>query len=95
MNTRAKSAVIGGLAVLSTIGIATIANAAPKPLCQQYAQSATIQFNRMQQLNLGCSGFRWHNWYDGHYQWCRKVSLSQARAEAVVRDRTINFGGSC
>lgn len=45
---------------------ATGAVAAPKAFCQNYAQTAVNQTNRMHAQNLGCGGFRWHNWYDGH-----------------------------
>ena len=95
MNKIAKLAAIGGIAMLSTMATAAVVNAAPKLQCQQYASDATWQFSRMQQLGLGCSGWRWHNWYDGHYQWCRKVPLHKARAESGMRNRTINAGGSC
>ena len=59
-----------------------------------YAQTAVNQTNRMHAQNLGCGGFRWHNWYDGHYQWCRSVSKASAQSETVVRKRAM-FGGPC
>ncbi len=49
----------------------------------------------MQAQNRGCTGWRWHNWYDGHYSWCRKVSKDTARAEYWVRQQTIANNGPC
>ena len=80
-------------AVLGTV-VASSAMAAPKPLCRTYAQVAVNQFQTMQTLNLGCTGYRWHNWYDGHYQWCRSTSKVSAQSETFVRKRAI-FGGQC
>ncbi len=95
MSMRSKILATGALTVLTPIIAATGAMAAPKPFCQNYATAAVIQFNRMQQLNLGCTGFRWHNWHDGHYQWCRRVSEQSARSEARTRARAINGNGAC
>jgi len=49
----------------------------------------------MQALGKACTGFRWHNWYDGHYQWCRSTSKAAARSEAIVRQQTLFGGGGC
>ena len=76
------------------IAVATSAMAAPKDFCQLYAKVAVTQSNSMQAQHLGCFGFRWHNWYDGHYQWCRSTSKESARSEALVRQRAL-FGGQC
>ncbi len=76
------------------IAVATSAMAAPKDFCQLYAKVAVTQSNSMQAQHLGCFGFRWHNWYDGHYQWCRSTSKELARSEALVRQRAL-FGGQC
>jgi hypothetical protein len=81
-------------AALMGIGVTTTAMAASKADCRVYAQLAVDQYARMQALNLGCTGFRWHNWYDGHYQWCRSASKASARSEAIVRQRAL-FNGQC
>jgi len=82
------------VAALMGIGVTTTAMAASKADCRVYAKLAVDQYARMQTLNLGCTGFRWHNWYDGHYQWCRSASKAAARSEAVVRQRAL-FNGQC
>ena len=74
--------------------IAPSAMAAPKDFCRTYAKVAVSQSNQAQAQNLGCTGFRWHNWYDGHYQWCRSTSKASAQAETFVRKRAL-FGGQC
>ena len=80
-------------AILGT-AVASSAMAAPKPFCQNYAQVAVTQYQSMLRVNLGCTGPRWHNWYDGHYQWCRSTSKASAQSETFVRKRTI-FSGQC
>jgi hypothetical protein len=80
-------------AALMGIGVTTTAMAASKADCRVYAKLAVDQYARMQALNLGCTGFRWH-WYDGHYQWCRSASKASARSEAIVRQRAL-FNGQC
>jgi hypothetical protein len=83
------------LVVSTAVGlVAPSAMAAPKPFCQTYAQVAVNQSNAMQAQNRGCMGFRWHNWYDGHYQWCRSSSKASAKSETLVRKRAL-FGGPC
>ena len=62
------------VATLMGIGVTTTAMAASKADCRVYAKLAVDQYAGMQARNLGCTGFRWHNWYDGHYQWCRSAS---------------------
>jgi len=86
-----------GLIAVATVmglGVTTTAMAASKADCRAYANLAVTQYGRMQALNLGCTGFRWHNWYDGHYQWCRSTSKASARSEAIVRQRAL-FTGQC
>jgi hypothetical protein len=61
---------------------------------QTLHNSAVNQANRMNALHVGCFGFRWHNWYDGHYQWCRSASIDSARSETMVR-RQAFFNGQC
>lgn len=87
---------IGLIAVAAVmgLGLTTTAMAASKADCRVYANLAVDQYARMQALNLGCTGFRWHNWYDGHYQWCRSASKAAARSEAIVRQRAL-FTGQC
>jgi hypothetical protein len=58
------------VAAVLGIAVAPSARAAPKDFCKLYAKVAVNQSNSMNALHLGCfGGFRWHNWYDGHYQW--------------------------
>jgi hypothetical protein len=82
------------VAALMGIGVTTTAIAASKADCRVYAKLAADQYARLQALNLECTGFRWHNWYDGHYQWCRSASKAAARSEAIVRQRAL-FNGQC
>ena len=81
-------------AAILCLGVAPGAMAAPKDFCRTYAKVAVSQSNQAKAQNLGCSGFRWHNWYDGHYQWCRDVSKEAAKSEMIVRKRAL-FGGQC
>jgi hypothetical protein len=87
---------IGVTAAIAIVGgaVTTTALAAPKEYCQAYAQAAVNQYTAMDAQNIGCTGFRWHNWYDGHYQWCRSTSKAAAMSEAITRKRTL-FGGAC
>lgn len=82
------------MAAVFGIAVAPSAMAAPKAFCQLYAKVAVNQSNSMNALHLGCYGFRWHNWYDGHYQWCRSASKASAQSEALVRQRAL-LGGQC
>ncbi len=86
----------GLMVITAVLGIAAApsAMAAPKDFCQLYAKVAVTQSNSMNAQHLGCFGFRWHNWYDGHYQWCRSASKASAQSEALVRQRAL-FGGQC
>jgi hypothetical protein len=91
MFAKTKIALIAAL--LGVVGVSA-ASAAPKEFCRIYANSAVNQANRMNALQIGCFGFRWHNWYDGHYQWCRSASIDSARSETMVR-RQAFFNGQC
>jgi hypothetical protein len=84
------------ITVAAVAGLAATGSAlgAPQQFCQAYAQTAVNQYNAMAAQNIGCAGFRWHNWYDGHYQWCRSTSKVSAQSEALTRKRTL-FGGAC
>jgi len=86
--------VLISVAALMGATVTTAAMAAPKELCRTYAKIAVSQSNIAQAQNLGCTGFRWHNWYDGHYQWCRSTSKASAHSETFVRKRAL-FGGQC
>jgi hypothetical protein len=81
-------------AVLGTV-VTTSAMAAPQQYCQNYAALAVVQSSAMQGQNLGCTGFRWHNWYEGHYQWCSNVSETSAFVELLVRQNAIGANGPC
>ena len=81
-------------ALAFTAAAAQTAMAAPVPICENYAQLAVDQYSRMQDLNLGCQGFRWHAWYHGHYAWCRDVPVKSAQSELFARKRTL-FSGQC
>ncbi len=77
------------------MAIAPAAMAAPKDFCKNYARLAVGQATAMQAQNRGCTGFRWHNWYDGHYQWCRNASKELAWIESRVRRHAIFNNGPC
>jgi hypothetical protein len=93
MSKQNRTGLIVMAAVLGIV-VAPSAMAAPKDFCKLYAKVAINQSNKANALQLGCFGFRWHNWYDGHYQWCRSASLDSARSEALVRHRAL-LGGQC
>lgn len=93
--TKLNRMILISAAALTGAAFTTAAVAAPKPFCQDYARIAVHQAERAQNQNLGCSGFRWHNWYDGHYQWCRSTSKATATSETIVRKRALFGNGSC
>ena len=94
MTKQNRIGLIVSAAVLGTV-VASSAMAAPQRYCQNYAGLAVVQSTAMQGQNRGCSGFRWHNWYDGHYKWCRGVSQESALAEFLVRQHAIGGNGPC
>jgi hypothetical protein len=83
------------MAALMGATVATAAMAAPVQYCKNYAGLAVVQSTTMQGQNRGCTGFRWHNWYDGHYKWCRDVPKDSALAEFLVRQHAIANNGPC
>lgn len=93
--TRLSRTILISVAAVIGAAFATSAMAASKADCREYAQHAVVQSNTMQAQNRGCTGWRWHNWYDGHYRWCRSVSIDSARAEYFVRRNTIMNNGPC
>jgi hypothetical protein len=92
--TKLNRIVLISVAALMGATVTTTAMAASKADCRVYANLAVTQYVRMQNGNLGCAGFRWHNWYDGHYNWCRSTSKASMRSEALVRAQTL-FNGQC
>jgi len=92
--TRLNRIILISVAALMGAAFTTSAMAAPQQFCQTYARVAVNQAHQAQNLGLACSGFRWHNWYDGHYQWCRSTSKAAAQSETFVRRRAL-FGGVC
>jgi len=92
--TKLNRLILISAAALTGAAFTTAATAAPKQFCENYARIAVNQAQQAQNQNLACTGFRWHNWYDGHYQWCRSASKASAQAETVVRKRAL-FGGAC
>ena len=92
--TKLNRVILISVAALLGAAVTTSAMAAPEPICRNYAQLAVSQYGSMQNLNLGCQGFRWHAWYDGHYLWCRDVSKESAQSEIFARKRTL-FSGQC
>lgn len=80
----------------ATLGVAVSSSAfaAPSSFCKGYAKSAVSNFHQMRSLGLSCGGYRWHDWYDGHYRWCRSTSKDAARAETLARKRTM-FSNRC
>ena len=93
--TKLNRIVLISVVALLGAAVTTGAMAAPNQLCKDYARTAVQQSTKMQVLNRGCSGFRWHNWYDGHYSWCRKTSKEAAFQEYRVRRNTIVNNGPC
>lgn len=61
------------------------AKAAPSGFCHGYAAAAVKQNNRNFIKGCGYSGWRWHGWYQGHYNWCRSTSKAMARSERINR----------
>ncbi|HUT47695.1 MAG TPA: hypothetical protein VM325_00010 [Alphaproteobacteria bacterium] len=92
--TKLNRTILISVAALMGAAFTSAAMAAPAQFCQTYARIAVNQATQAQNLNLSCSGFRWHNWYDGHYQWCRSTSKASAQSETFMRKRAL-FGGAC
>lgn len=87
-----------GLIVLTavlTMAVAPTAMAASKDFCHYYAKKSVKQASLAQQWGFGCTGFRWHNWYEGHYRWCRAVSKGAAKSELYVRNDVLYDDGIC
>jgi len=95
MYSQVKFFIVGVLALVGTVVFAANAMAADKPFCRNYAGSAVVQYQQMVNSGMQCTGFRWHNWYDGHYGWCRKVSQQSATAESIIRSNTLQNWGAC
>ena len=93
MYKHVKFFVIGVLALVGSVIFAANTMAANVPFCQAYAGIAVVQYQQMVNNNRQCKGFRWHNWYDGHYSWCLKVSENSANAETLIRHSTLQGGG--
>ena len=92
--TKLNRIVLISTAVLLGTAVSTAASAAPKQFCKTYAQLAVNSYNQMRTLQLGCTGPRWHDWYDGHYRWCRSTSKEAAQSETFVRKRAM-FANQC
>jgi len=93
--TKLNRVILISVAALMGAAVTTSAMAASKADCRVYANLAVSQYSRMLAAGQACTGFRWHNWYDGHYQWCRSTSKAAARSEAIVRQQTLFGGGGC
>jgi hypothetical protein len=94
MTKQNRIGLIVSAAVLGTV-VTSSAMAAPQQYCKDYAALAVVQSTTMEGQNRACAGLRWHNWYDGHYQWCSGVSEDSALAEFLVRQNTIWRNGPC
>ena len=93
--TKLNRTILISVAAVMGAAFTTSAMAAPKDFCRTYAKVAVSQSNMAQNQNLGCAGFRWHNWYDGHYQWCPSTSKAAATSETIVRKRALFGNGGC
>lgn len=92
--TRLNRMMLISVVALMGTAVTSTAMAAPEQFCEAYARIAVNQAHQAQNQGLACTGFRWHNWYDGHYQWCRSTSKAAAQSETFVRRRAL-FGGAC
>lgn len=92
--TKLNRTILISVAAVMGAAFTSTAMAAPTQFCRNYANTAVNQAHQAQNLGLACTGFRWHNWYDGHYEWCRSTSKGAAQSETFVRKRAL-FGGSC
>lgn len=92
--TKLNRTILISVAAVMGAAFTSTAMAAPTQFCRNYANIAVNQAHQAQKLGLACTGFRWHNWYDGHYEWCRSTSKGAPQAETFVRKRAL-FGGSC
>lgn len=89
--TSMKSIAFGAAAgIIMAAGSATPGAAAGKTFCKNYANKAVIQYANMQARGLGCTGPRWHAWWQGHYSWCRTTIKAFAKYERKMRRRSIN-----
>ncbi len=92
--TKLNRTILISVAAVMGAAFTSTAMAAPTQFCRNYANIAVNQAHQAQNLGLACTGFRWHNWYDGHYEWCRSTSKGAAQSETFVRKRAL-FGGPC
>ena len=95
MYNQVKFFVIGVAAMVGAVVFAANALAADVPFCHNYAGTAVVQYQQMANTGKQCTGFRWSNWYNGHYSWCRKVSHQTAQSETIIRANTIQNWGAC
>ncbi len=58
--------------------------------CNEYADQAVAQQRRNLDLRCGYQGLRWHEWWDGHFGWC-KDWVSEATAEEELELRSIQL----
>jgi len=58
--------------------------------CTDYANEAVEMQRRNIELGCGITGLRWHEWWDGHYGWCKDwVPLREARHHTLLRREEI------
>ena len=54
--------------------------------CDQYAKTAVSQNQENIRRRCGYTGARWSNNYQGHYDWCKRVSKAFADSETKARE---------
>ena len=83
--TRTLSTTAACLAAV-TLTSASAAKAADHGTCDWYASESVSQHNRNASAGCGYMGYRWHNWRDAHYSWCRIASSSKVMKEYNKRE---------
>ena len=70
------------------------AKAADHGTCGWYASESVSQQSRNASAGCGYIGYRWHNWRDAHYSWCRIASSSKVMKEYNKRESKLGKCGA-
>lgn len=88
------------MAVMSAAAVTTPAYAQQdkKAFCLNYADEAIELYRKYIRYSCGERDLRWHDWWDGHYGWCKDwVSADRVEDEQDLRrirvDKCLNDQG--
>jgi len=86
--------VSAAIAILTSSGVLSNAQAADERFCEEYAQTAVHQFHDAEHHER-CGGFlrdtsRWQPDFRAHFDWCRNVRREQAEEQRDARTRALD-----